>query len=983
MKLFIALILVLTYLLLLPGAGAGVVHNDSYTTLCAEMDNINIPVTHTNVTRYRITATHPKYYPSSLSEWGADFDDCTFGDRGIWTIGSDDGGYSEFLQGYSFTNGDTYFAQDNPTAGVDEVGTLFPREIGNDWMFSQYIQFTTDEDEDFNLEAKIGSKFTVKLAQVVGTLEMRVQTRGTNGWMDQGAQILDSANRTGVWNIPDLTWMEGTDTNMIHLEVLRAGVSVHTTTNAWAYYDFLELRKRDEAGDNSWDPTVLYSGSNTIVETVHIDFWWRYPEVTTVNVIGGGTDTNVHYVRIKRRMPDSTNWWNEVFVLYEDGNARIIPYPPDGLGNVPYGASVILGSTTNHSRPFAEIDTITVDPNDLSLDVTYGDGSTAHMELRIDRERHIVDVSEVTYNTTNKPFCRFRSMWAHDGKTDIDRVACEAGTFPIMDNWTELQGSWWQFFREVPSYHNTYCPDFRLEVFDPSPAYWSAEAESAPWTANASPALPRTNASSGETLYMSGGGSEALYTNVNLATDQPDSYLLIQYAIMWGGDGIDHLANSIYAVVDGVTTSATVYAVPTGGQNEYELMPSLYLGDLAAGTHQLHLFCGPGTNHLELDTLELISQPSRGWIKRPLLAMECEDFTWATNYEYETRAGGEVVMHMEHAGADQESAVAYDLFFTNAQTSAYLRVNYSDDLGPNKIQVFIDDELRGKFPSETTGTWDAFRDSPVFYLGQISTGWHELKLDVSDQTYGVDLDLFEIYELVDNRSPVIDLSGLPLFPVGVGSNFVLQVSDQDGNDVTVVNPAAPSGSSFVTNFFAWVPAVGDANTTSTVIFVANDQQGLTNSVVTNSGVVVVPSDWDEDGMADSWEWTSFTTLTNEPTGDNDSDGADNYTECVSGTDATSSGSLFALEPVGTQADATNHYITIPTQPERKYTIYFNDQIGLVWNIFASTNAGVWHETNAVASTYTFVDDEGTNTSGSAPANGCRYYKVKVEVRGDN
>jgi len=79
---------------------------------------------------------------------------------------------------------------------------------------------------------------------------------------------------------------------------------------------------------------------------------------------------------------------------------------------------------------------------------------------------------------------------------------------------------------------------------------------------------------------------------------------------------------------------------------------------------------------------------------------------------------------------------------------------------------------------------------------------------------------------------------------------------------------------------------------------------------------------------------------------------------------------------------TRHLIVVPTSPGRKYTLYFTDSEitnGATWATFANLadGMGTWMETNTVPGTYTFVDDESSDTTGGSPVNGRRYYRVKV------
>ncbi|NTW09212.1 MAG: hypothetical protein HGA28_06555 [Anaerolineaceae bacterium] len=422
-------------------------------------------------------------------------------------------------------------------------------------MDVQDIRFTADEVNDVNLEVRIGAVFKVQMASVSGTLEIKVRTATTHGWTDQGNRIFSAQNKVGIWNIPDHTWMEGTDTNCIRLEVVHAADGGQTTSNSWAYYDYLELNRRAGLGDNMANPAVLYKDSNTIVEAVWMDFWWRNPRQMKINVIGGSTINTSQFLRIKRRMPDSTDW-NEVFVLYEDGNARIIPLPPVNLGAVPYGASIILGPSTNSSRPFAGINEVTVNPETLVLDILYESGGTANVQLRVDRDAHVVDVRDISYDTTHNAIARFRSMWVCDGKADIDCVQSADGIFPILGKWGRLKGTWWEFFKEVPSYHNTYCPDFRVELLGTNQGYLAREAESLNTGNNYTVISGRTNAYARRTLSMDTSGGEAVY-NIHLTQNEPATFARIRFSDPDGGDGIDHLGNTIEVIVDGSRTGKT------------------------------------------------------------------------------------------------------------------------------------------------------------------------------------------------------------------------------------------------------------------------------------------------------------------------------------------------------------------------------------------------------------------------------------------
>jgi hypothetical protein len=232
-----------------------------------------------------------------------------------------------------------------------------------------------------------------------------------------------------------------------------------------------------------------------------------------------------------------------------------------------------------------------------------------------------------------------------------------------------------------------------------------------------------------------------------------------------------------------------------------------------------------------------------------------------------------------------------------------------------------------------------------------------------------------------NQAPVVSLPGPHVLAVGSSTNFNVTASDPDGGSVTLNNTVAPAGATFVAPLFSWTAATAFENTTNIVTFVADDGDGATNSVVTNSTVVVVPFDSDGDGMGDGWEYGAFTSLVQGAGGDYDGDGADNFSEYVARTVPTTTASVFVITREA-GVGATNRLISVATQPGRKYRIYYTDNgptNGATWSAFASSANGVgtWTETNIVPSSYTFRDDESAQTTLGAPPSGRRTYRVNV------
>lgn len=689
----------------------GRVENRSYDTLCAEVDNINIPLFFTNATAYRITATLPRYYPAGIDERGPDFDDCDFTDRGIWIIGTNDNSDAEFLQLVTDPSYD-YYALDNPPAGTDQPWSAFPKEINVDTTPDHYIRFTAAESGDANTELTIGATLTVKLVAIVTNVRVRARTWNGAGWTDHGTRTFSPTAMTRSWAFPDFTWVEGVDSNVVHLQAEH----IDGATDEWAVYDYLELRKRDETGTTEF---TLYDDGKVKVQAINIDFWWRAPQVMRIGVLGGSTNNNAHYLRIVRKEPTLAGY-NEIFVLYEDGNARIIPFPPESLSWVPYGASVILGPTVEGPRPVAPIDALTVDPKDLRVDIQYEGGATAQVELFVDRERSVVDVGGITYDTGTQSFARLRSMWVRDGKSDLDRVAGRAGVFPISRGWDTLDGSWWRFFREVPSYHNTYCPDFAVEVLDDDLAFLAREAESFDSAAGCA-VSSRSAASGGQVAAVSAAGGEASF-NVTLNRLYPETSLLLHYSDADGGDNGTNRGNRIDLYVNGAWTSTT-YSANTGGSNSFEIAPTLRIGDLPPGNHTLRIVVGAGTGGMDLDRLDLVSRPAILQVTNTVIARQGESADSGAGYTFTNRASA--VGGASLAMATNGGTAHFAFTLPAAQSNLFMRVRQADDWNSTRLEVSLDGLLAAKTPSMTEGTLNVnnagFEDGPSG--GGAPTGW--------------------------------------------------------------------------------------------------------------------------------------------------------------------------------------------------------------------------------------------------------------------
>lgn len=91
-------------------------------------------------------------------------------------------------------------------------------------------------------------------------------------------------------------------------------------------------------------------------------------------------------------------------------------------------------------------------------------------------------------------------------------------------------------------------------------------------------------------------------------------------------------------------------------------------------------------------------------------------------------------------------ALIYDLSLQADFPKAVFEVWYSDDVGGNIIHVYLDDNKKGCFRTETTAGWNDFQlDRQKMNLDPLSKGSHTLKMEMTKGgTWGVLLDYFKI-----------------------------------------------------------------------------------------------------------------------------------------------------------------------------------------------------------------------------------------------
>lgn len=433
----------------------------SHSTSCAEEDNVKIPVYHNTAKRYRLTASLPSYLPlTNLNRRQPDFTSCDIFSSELWQIGIADGLSSEFRNHSSLDTGRTFEVSG---ASGDFPGVI---NFGSSDKISLDISFRVDGPSHGSQGSEIGSVLTINLTDILPGQDIQVglRFRGRGSEYSTADYKSFSSEKTfQTWHIPDFTWSEMSE-NSIRL-VLQKGQ--YTQIPYAIKFDFIRLNKRPERGEKVF---TIYSSKDVVVEGLEVDFWWLAPRTMELRRTDTGeTWSRVDFFRVYVRLPYSTSF-AQIFVMYQDGNVRLLPLPPNHLDWIPFGSSVIVGqSDASAFRPHAAIQRVDLNPQKLQMTLTYNDGGSSRLQLINEIFRTILQIDEATYarDTNAYPFMMLRSMWVDDTNNDVEKVASTGSasvTRHILGNWKPFYAPTVLFHRKCVSLHNTLSPDIQLDM---------------------------------------------------------------------------------------------------------------------------------------------------------------------------------------------------------------------------------------------------------------------------------------------------------------------------------------------------------------------------------------------------------------------------------------------------------------------------------------------------------------------------------------
>ena len=417
----------------------------SHLQRCAEVDNVNIPVFHDTAKTFTITASLPKYVTFTNNRH-ADWSNCVF-NRPYW----------DFIDVRLTSNRRLV----DRTASLDVQVYNLTRfdDVGKKGSLD--LSFSLQGQKDGSVDSEIGTRIILHNIKYNGTITVKLQYFNRyDNWVGVPTITFTNFIKEIEFETPDFAFREGSG-NMIKIELFSNQSHASTFT-----MEKLNMVRRWQKGDVSHK---LYEDSNTIIEAVDVDFWWRINETMTITLTSSGeTFDHADYFRIYRRLPWSDNGWSQIYVMYQDGNIRLLTKTPHGLDWIPFGSSVIVGQTDiSEARPVAPIVHLDIDPVRLHMSIFYKDGGVLEMNLVSSARDTKLEIIDTTFarNMQTHPFFTFRSMYASDGDSDVDHVSVDGTNVNrVISTWDMLYGTFFAFYRKCISQHNTLSPDITLHV---------------------------------------------------------------------------------------------------------------------------------------------------------------------------------------------------------------------------------------------------------------------------------------------------------------------------------------------------------------------------------------------------------------------------------------------------------------------------------------------------------------------------------------
>eukprot|EP01084_Bolivina_argentea_P319117 553521_1 len=232
--------------------------------------------------------------------------------------------------------------------------------------------------------------------------------------------------------------------------------------------DFTSCQTSSSQGATVETVSRIFDNGLLVIESVHVNTWWLN-EYMKISVNGAIVATNAAYWRVTQKLDDISSY-QQTFVMYQDGNIRLLPHPPGCYNDwIPFGSSIIIGNTVSDiqaNRPYNSISSVTIqtftDYKHLTANIVFKSGDSMTLSLNVGKNVTHISATNVLFSDPSASWVTIRSMFVANDNNDIDTVRINQQTmYPILANpgFNRVKASFFEFGRKCISKHNTLSPD--------------------------------------------------------------------------------------------------------------------------------------------------------------------------------------------------------------------------------------------------------------------------------------------------------------------------------------------------------------------------------------------------------------------------------------------------------------------------------------------------------------------------------------------
>lgn len=411
----------------------------SFKTSCSEEANIKVAVYNDLVNTFRLTASTPRYKTFSNNRL-PNHHGCNFGRPSLNLSNITVDAYGKNIE--------------KNRIKIEFAGS--PNYIIMSITFLQSkLSLTRGVDEN-----NVGTDLAVKFRAQGSPFSMDVSYLGdSRRYIGFDRLIIDPKNATvHTWKIPDYSW------SLRQENILRLGFSSSEVVEA--VIESITLNKRETVHNK----TVLFKDNKYIIEGTDIDFWYMGENTMTVRSKYTKEEfNNMDLIQVYAKLPWGSGF-SQVFTLYHDGLASLLPITPHGLDWIPFGTSIVIGPNNgSEPRPTSPIHKIELDSINMKFDIEFVHGDHASLYIDVMHFETILTVkyNEIMHDRKIYPLMTLSSMWISNGNSLVDHVSVNGDTpRSIISDWKNMYGLTAMFYRKCISSYHTMSPDLKLEAID-------------------------------------------------------------------------------------------------------------------------------------------------------------------------------------------------------------------------------------------------------------------------------------------------------------------------------------------------------------------------------------------------------------------------------------------------------------------------------------------------------------------------------------